>query len=84
MMSGHGANPIFFNKKTKVGRPEHLLAPYPFPLPPLTTLGPIITKVICLDEICEFIHSKTCSEEKVFWKFAANVQENTHAEVWFQ
>ena len=24
MMSGHGANPIFFNKKIKIGRPEHL------------------------------------------------------------
>ena len=25
-----------------------------------------------------------CSWEKVFWKYAANLQENTHAEVWFQ
>ena len=25
-----------------------------------------------------------CSEEKVFWKYAANLQENTHAEVSFQ
>ena len=25
-----------------------------------------------------------CSEEKVLWKHAANLQENTHAEVWFQ
>ena len=25
-----------------------------------------------------------CSEEKVFWKDAANLQENTHDEVWFQ
>ena len=25
-----------------------------------------------------------CSLEKVFWKYAANLQENTHAEVWFQ
>ena len=24
-MSGHGANPVFFNKKIKIGRPEHLL-----------------------------------------------------------
>ena len=24
-----------------------------------------------------------CSQEKVFWKYAANLQENTHAEVWF-
>ena len=28
MMSGHGANPIFFNKKIiKIGRPEHSLPP---------------------------------------------------------
>ena len=25
MMSGHGANPICFNKKRKIGRPEHSL-----------------------------------------------------------
>ena len=25
-----------------------------------------------------------CSEEKVFWKNAASLQENTHPEVWFQ
>ena len=25
-----------------------------------------------------------CSREKVFWKDAANLQEKTHAEVWFQ
>ena len=24
------------------------------------------------------------SLEKVFWKFAANLQKNIHAEVWFQ
>ena len=24
------------------------------------------------------------SLEKVFWKYAANLQENTHSEVWFQ
>ena len=28
-MSGHGANPIFFNKKAKVGRPEHFFTPHP-------------------------------------------------------
>ena len=25
-----------------------------------------------------------CSLKKVFWKYAAYLQENTHAEVWFQ
>ena len=24
---------------------------------------------------------QTCSKENVFWKYAANLQENTHAEV---
>ena len=28
MMSGHGANSIFFNKKIKIGRPKHLLIPH--------------------------------------------------------
>ena len=51
MMSGHGPNPIFFNKKEiKIGRPEHsltsnslraitshfCLTPNPNPLPPQT------------------------------------------------
>ena len=26
----------------------------------------------------------SCSCKKVFWKYAANLQKNTHAEVWFQ
>ena len=25
-----------------------------------------------------------CSKEKVIWKYAANLQENTHVEAWFQ
>ena len=28
------------------------------------------------------LHS--CSYKKVFWKYAANLQENIHAEMWFQ
>ena len=28
--------------------------------------------------------TQRCSLEKVFWKYAANLQENTHAEGWFQ
>ena len=27
---------------------------------------------------------QSCSLKKVFWKYAANLQENTHAEVWFE
>ena len=44
-MSCHGANPILFNKKIKIGRPEHLLSPppptsnnisfLPYPRPPI-------------------------------------------------
>ena len=34
MMSGHHANPIFFNKKIKIGRPECSLTPNP--LRPIT------------------------------------------------
>ena len=29
MMSGHGANPIFFNNEKKIGRPEDLLTLQP-------------------------------------------------------
>ena len=29
MMSAHRANPIFINKKIKIGRPEHSLIPHP-------------------------------------------------------
>ena len=28
--------------------------------------------------------TQKCSWEKVFWKYAANLQENTHVEVWLQ
>ena len=31
MMSGHGANPVFFNKKIKIGRPDHSLTHHPPP-----------------------------------------------------
>ena len=55
MMSGHGANPIFFNKKKiKIERPEHSLPPTPLrpishfclnppPLPP-----PKIGRYMCI------------------------------------
>ena len=35
MMSGHGENPIFFNKKVKIGHPENSLTPHP--LRPITS-----------------------------------------------
>ena len=28
--------------------------------------------------------SQRCSQKKVFWKYAINLQEDTYAEVWFQ
>ena len=28
--------------------------------------------------------TRRCSSKKMFWKYVANLQENTHAEVWFQ
>ena len=28
--------------------------------------------------------NQRCSKEKVFWKYAANLLESTHANVWFQ
>ena len=34
MMSGHGANPIFFSKKKKIGHPEHSLIPPSTPSTP--------------------------------------------------
>ena len=36
MISSHGTNPIFFNKKIKIERPEHSDNP-PTPLRPITS-----------------------------------------------
>ena len=36
-----------------------------------------------LYDISEAVTQK-CSEETIFWKYAADLQENTHANVWFQ
>ena len=57
MMSGQGPNPIFFNKKIKIGRPEHLLTPQPpasdnpsclsYPPPP----PPLKVDVICVSPL---------------------------------
>ena len=59
-MSGHGANPIFFNKKIKIGRPEHSLTPHPpmsnnisfLPYPPY----PVKVDVICVSPLSLFQH----------------------------
>ena len=39
-----------------------------------------------ISTIEHFIEAATqrCSKKKVFWKYAANLQESTHADVWFQ
>ena len=38
-----------------------------------------LTEVVTTEAV-----TQKCSWEKVFWKYAANLQENTHAGVWFQ
>ena len=53
MMSGHGRNPIFVNKKIKIGRPEHSLTPHP--LRPITShfcLTPPPPSPFKVDVIC--------------------------------
>ena len=42
----------------------------------ITTNSRILFKEFCLEAAIQ-----RCSQEKVFWKHVANVQENTHAEV---
>ena len=43
------------------------------------------SKVSSTHETANFSAARQrCSYEKVFWKYVANLQENTHAEVWFQ
>ena len=58
MMSGHGGNPIFFNKTIKIGRPEHSLTSHPptsnnisfFPYPPQSGRHICITPFIELTQ----------------------------------
>ena len=38
----------------------------------------LISVWICLEAVFQ-----RCTYENVFWKYAANLQDNTHAEVWF-
>ena len=40
-------------------------------------------RIVCTKEVSEAA-IQMCSWEKMFWKYAVNLQENTHAEVWFQ
>ena len=68
MISGHGADPVFFNKKIKIGRPEYLLNP--LPPPPYVLLKFDVTYVKPLS----FIHEFNYAFEKTFsnlWKHAA-------------
>ena len=68
MMSGHGANPLFFNEKIKIGHPEHsqtptllhpitfhfcLTPPPPTPPPPRSGRHMCITPYIKSYCICE-------------------------------
>ena len=53
MISGHGANPIFFNKKIKIGRPEHSLAPHPPSFDTISFLPyPYLSPPLKVNEIC--------------------------------
>ena len=56
MMPGHGANAIFFNKKKKIGRPEHLLTlQHLRPITPhfcLTLPSPATPPLLKEDVIC--------------------------------
>ena len=38
----------------------------------------------CTEWILQTQSSRGVLREKMFWKYAANLHENTHAEVWFQ
>ena len=56
MMSGHGTNPVFFNKKIKIGRLEHSLLPsyvrqhliFALPPPPPTHSSKCVSSLIGL------------------------------------
>ena len=53
MMFGLGGNPIFFNKKIKIGRPEHPLTPYtPTPITSHFCLTPPLPPPLKVDIIC--------------------------------
>ena len=62
MMSGHGANPMFFDKKNKIGRPENLLSPQP--LRPITShfclthpTHPQSVRHMCITPYCYKMHT---------------------------
>ena len=60
MMSGLGANPMFFNKKINIGRPEHSLTPtllYSITshgLTPLSLPPPLKLDVTCVSPLIMF------------------------------
>ena len=68
MMSGHGGNPIFFNKKIKIGCPEHSLTPHPPTtenisfLPSLPSPPPLKVDVICVSHLTAdtFFRNRRC------------------------
>ena len=62
MMSGHGANPMFFDKKNKIERPENLLSPQP--LRPITShfclthpTHPQSVRHMCITPYCYKMHT---------------------------
>ena len=59
MMSDHAANPIFFNKKIKIGRSEHSQTPQPPTSDNILFLPPPSVKVdvICVSPLTNFTNS---------------------------
>ena len=65
MMSGHSVNPIFFNKRIKIGSPEHLLTPHLpmsdsisfLPYPPT----PLKADVICVSPLNQILTTSVVS-----------------------
>ena len=54
MISGHAPNPIFFNKKIKIGRPEHSIA---LPITSYCCLAPPLLEmeVICVSPLKDIL-----------------------------
>ena len=74
MISGHGTNSILFNKKIKVGRPEHSLTPHTLLFAQLCRLPSSIGFPNTSNELIFLRH---CGCWQVFLKFSKIYQGNT-------
>ena len=45
-------------------------------------VGKVNLFFVCVDVLSSEAIFRKCSYKRVFWKYAATLQENTHAEVW--